>query len=94
MPGAVLESAMQGLPCIVSYETNLGSFIKKHNAGIALKKNTAKNIFSAMKYLLENPEEVRAMGQNARYMVKTTFSWENISNQHIKVYKQCLFEDI
>jgi len=94
MPGAVLEAAMQGLPCIVSYETNLGSFIKKHNAGIALKKNTAKNIFSAMKYLLENPEEVRAMGQNARDMVKTTFSWENISNQHIKVYKQCLFENI
>lgn len=94
MPGAVLEAAMLGLPCIVSYETNLGSFIKKYNAGITLKENRAKNIFNAMKYLLENPEEAKAMGQNARDMVKTTFNWENISDQHIKLYKQCLLDDI
>lgn len=90
MPGAVLEAAMQGVPCVVSYETNLGSFIEKHQAGIALNKNTAKHIYEAIKLLLEQPTQAKAMGENAKAMVKTTFSWENISRQHIDVYRKCL----
>jgi len=92
LPGAVLEASVLGVPCVVSEETNMASYISSRNAGIALKNNTIENIVESMiemERIYENGE-IKKLSANAKLMVKEDFSWTNISRQFFKVYSECI----
>ncbi len=92
LPGAVLEAASVAVPCVVSQQSNMKEYIIKHNAGIGLPKNNAQNVGNAMLnlYLKWQKNNINKIGNNAKNMVETEFSWHKIANTFIKEYHKIL----
>ena len=89
-PLAVLEAAAIGKPCLLSRATSVVPFIKKYNAGFALRNNTPSEIYSAMTKaaFLHNKGELSPMGENAARMVKEVFNWKDISLKLVAAYEK------
>ncbi len=88
LPGAVLEAASLGIPCVVSEESNMAGYITEHQAGVALDKNTFENLAIAMEEMegLTNKGTWEKMSENARNMIRTEFGWEKIAQRFNQVY--------
>jgi len=93
-PISVLEAASMSKPCLVSEETNVGSFIRQHEAGFVLQKNDpdylAKEMHKAQ-HLFES-RRLHLLGLNARQMVKERFTWNIIAKQFKELYEMPLDE--
>jgi len=87
-PMAVLEAAALSIPCVTSEATNINSYIRQHNAGIALPNNTPICIASAMSLCAEFHQcnQLDYKGKNARAMVVSAFDWKNIAKKLISTY--------
>jgi len=83
LPGAVLEAAALGIPCVVSKESNMANYVETYQAGVGLQKNTVQAIYEAM-----NNEEVMEQKENAIRMIEEVFSWDMIVQKHLEVYEQ------
>jgi len=83
LPGAVLEAAALGIPCVVSRETNLSDYIVEYNAGFGLSDNSPVQIAYAMKKLegRKNAGSLHYLGMNARKMIAKEFDWEFIARR-------------
>ncbi len=92
MPGAVLEAAAQGVPCIVSEETNVGDYIRAYNSGWVLEKNDSAHLSKIISRLAENNnyDDLIAFGENARKMVEKEFSWITVSQRLLNAYGEAI----
>ncbi len=45
-----------------------------------------EEIANAIKYIFENPEEAKKMGQNGRKAVEQKYNWENEEKKLLEVY--------
>ncbi len=88
MPGAVLEAASLGIPCVVSEETNVKSYVEDFQAGIGLAKNTVKHITESLSYLekLHDHQNLKPLSANAQRMIKQAFNWDVISAEMCELY--------
>lgn len=89
LPGAVLEAAAMGLPCVVSKESNMGNYMEVFQAGQQLAKNDAEHLSQAMHgvhQVWENESAYRQMQNQALYMIETAFDWKQIAAQHLANY--------
>lgn len=67
----------------------------KHNPQLAqivsdkytVEEYVAKKIADAIRYLLDNPEEARRMGENGRRAIKEEFNWETQEKKLIELYQ-------
>jgi len=89
LPGVVLEAASEGIPSIVSYETNLADYISINQAGFVTEQNTATGVTAALEQALSaiRNQESHELGMNARKMVQTHFDWSTIAKRHIDSYE-------
>ncbi|MGB0522994.1 MAG: glycosyltransferase family 4 protein [Flammeovirgaceae bacterium] len=93
LPGAVLEAAAMGIPCVVSKESNVGAYIDQFQAGKCLKQNNVKELTKTMLEMHQAWEDQSAYQQfqkNAITMVKEAFDWHRLASQHLDVYYQSL----
>ncbi len=92
MPTAVLEAAALGVPCLVSTETNLGSYINDYDAGYVLEKNTAEHLLFGLLYVEKHVNTMLwdRTKLNAKKMIVEQFQWKKIAIEHIKVYEEVL----
>lgn len=93
LPGAVLEAAAMGIPCVVSKESNVGEYITQFEAGMCLANNDVKQLTSAMLDMHTDWEEeavYQQICQNAVTMIQEKFDWNHIADQHIAMYFQVL----
>ncbi len=83
IPMAVLEAASMKIPVLISEETNLGSYVREHNAGYVLKDNSAQDISDALHKFEEDflQKRIEPMGKNAKSMVINDFSWSFVEAQ-------------
>jgi glycosyltransferase involved in cell wall biosynthesis len=88
-PLAVLEAAAIGKPCLLSRATSVVPFIKKYDAGFALRSNTPAEICAAMAKAayLHSQGQLRLMGENAVSMVQEVFNWKDISLKLATAYE-------
>ncbi|KZN37373.1 hypothetical protein N474_06680 [Pseudoalteromonas luteoviolacea CPMOR-2] len=63
MPLVISESLAEGLPVLISKETNMGSYVDKFNCGLVLKENVAATI---ERFMLASNSAKQAMSQNAK----------------------------
>ncbi|MEL6923267.1 MAG: glycosyltransferase family 4 protein, partial [Bacteroidota bacterium] len=91
-PISVLEAAAMRIPCLVSEETNVGSFIRQHEAGFVLQKNTPEELAKEMHKAqhLYDAGRLSMLGLNARQMVRDRFTWESIAQEFIELYEMPL----
>ncbi len=89
MPGAVLEAASLGIPCVVSKATNVMDYIVENKAGWGLSENTPENIAISMNCVRKKMKSnnLATYGKNAIRMIKNEFDWLNISKKHINTYR-------
>lgn len=91
LPGAVLEAATLGIPCVVSRETNLSEYINEYRAGFSLSNNSPVQIAYAMKKLegRKNAGSLHYLGKNARKMIAEEFDWEFIARRFSNEFITC-----
>lgn len=89
LPTAMVEAAAFGKPLIGSEGTNFTGYIKNHEAGIALEKNTPDCIAEAMLYCHDKykTEEYDRWSANARKMAVADFDWQTIHHSFLKLYQ-------
>jgi glycosyltransferase involved in cell wall biosynthesis len=85
-PIAPLEAMIAGKPIIASNDAGLPEIITDDFNGILVDSNP-NSIAKAILSLVENPNLVRKLSENAIISAKTKFSWEKITREYIKLYK-------
>lgn len=87
LPGVVLEGLAQGVPAIISIETNLGDFITSSNAGFVLKKNDANELKEAIIGAIIQPKKSYIeMSKSALKLIEDEFDWKIIAKKMIAHY--------
>ncbi|MBK7909365.1 glycosyltransferase family 4 protein [Candidatus Pollutiaquabacter sp.] len=88
LPTAVLEASGLGVPCIVSEETNVGSVVRRFNAGIVLEKNNVQSLKeSLVRFRYEsNRFSLSPLKENAKRMVEEEFDWRIIAHRLQALY--------
>ncbi len=90
LPGAVLEAASLGIPCVVSKASNMADYIGDYEAGIPLIENNEETICQSMLKIeqLHENQTIHTLGSNAIEMVFEQFDWNKISEALIQVYEK------
>jgi glycosyltransferase involved in cell wall biosynthesis len=74
---AVLEPMARGVPVIASRAGGIPEVVEEGETGLLVPPGDARAIASAMRRLLENPEERRRMGANGRLRAERHFALDD-----------------
>lgn len=80
----LFENMMAGIPVIATDFVLWKEIIDTWHCGICVNPHDTQSIAQAIQFLLDNPEQARAMGDNGRKAVKEKYNWDT--------QKQVLFE--
>lgn len=86
----IFEEMLAGLPVICTDFVLWKEFVQRYHCGICVKPDDAEQIASAIRYLLEHPEEAKQMGENGRRAVKEEFNWGVEETKLLALYKDIL----
>ncbi len=86
LPIKMFEYMSAGLPVIASDFPLWKEIIESNNCGITVDPLNIKEVKNAMKWILENPEEAKTMGENGRKAVENVYNWESESTRLINLY--------
>jgi len=86
LPIAPLEAMVNGKPVIASNDGGLPEIITDGLNGILVDSNP-NSVAEAILTLVEKPNFMRNLSENAIITAKTKFSWEKIAREYIKLYK-------
>ncbi len=95
LPTAVLEAASIGIPLIVTEATNLGKAVAESKAGYVMDGTSTIFMEHALRFMYqatEGKDAYKSMGDNARNMVLTRFSWNHLIPRYEALYTQVLKE--
>lgn len=89
LPTAVLEAAAMGIPCLVTEATNMGDYIKEHDAGVVIKHTHPVQISNGIqKIFMRVNEQGKALelSNNAQKMITEAFNWDLIIGRFHQLY--------
>jgi glycosyltransferase involved in cell wall biosynthesis len=86
---AVLEAMAAGLPSLITPEVGLASIVRAQHLGWVVPQEVPA-IAATIANFLAYPEQGRIMGERARAIVATQFSWEQVAQRLIQQYEQIL----
>jgi len=86
-PNKMFEYMAAGLPIIASDFPLWRKIISASNCGILVDPLNPKAIANAMQWILENPEEAKAMGHRGNKIVKDIYNWEPEATKLTGLYK-------
>lgn len=89
MPLGILESLSYGIPCIVTEGTNLGTEIKKYNAGW-FAENTSESIAQKIYEAINDKNKYYEYGNNAIKLIKDAYNWDKIGKETVDRYRQMI----
>lgn len=84
----VFEYMMAGLPIICTNFVLWREFIERYHCGICVDPENVDEIANAIRYLLDNPEEARHMGENGCRAVEQEFNWGVEEKKLLKLYRE------
>jgi glycosyltransferase involved in cell wall biosynthesis len=77
-----------GLPVIAPDFGEVSRVVEEESAGILIDTTDPQKIAETVRYLFENPEEARKMGQNGRRAISEKYNWEIESQKVVDFYRQ------
>ena len=86
----VFEYMSMGLPVILSDCSYNRMMVEKLQFGICVDPDDVDAIASAIRYLLDHPEEARRMGENGRRAVQEEFNWGVEEKKLFALYEDIL----
>lgn len=87
-PNKLFEYMSAGLPVIASNFQSWKNIVESNNCGICVDPLNPKDIAEAIKYLVDNPDIARKMGENGRKAVLEKYNWENEAKKLLNVYEK------
>ncbi|MBU5349522.1 glycosyltransferase family 4 protein [Paenibacillus lautus] len=81
IPMPILEAASSGIPIITTKVGIVPELIKSHRNGIIVKRSAIRE---AEQYMIDHPDERRAMGANVRQSILERWRWTDCA----KVWEQ------
>jgi glycosyltransferase involved in cell wall biosynthesis len=88
---ATIEAAACGLPIVVSRINGTEDFITPGENGVFIEHN-ADDAARALRLLIENAELRKTMGNTARKLVETNYTWDNVAAMTEAAYFEYLEE--
>ena len=86
----IFEEMMAGLPVICTDFVLWKEFVDRYQCGICVDPTNVDEIASAIRYLLDHPEEAKQMGENGRRAVKEEFNWGVEEKKLFALYEDIL----
>jgi glycosyltransferase involved in cell wall biosynthesis len=86
-PNTVLEAGAMGLPSIVTDINGSNEIISDKENGLIIPSHDADALYRAMKYFVENKDEIGRMGTKAREVIEQKFEQGMIWGELLKVYQ-------
>lgn len=83
----IFEYMEAALPIICTDYELWKNIVDKYNCGICIQPGDTKQIYEAISFLLNNPEEAYRMGQNSRRAVENEFNWQTHQKDFLKLFK-------
>jgi len=81
---ALLEAMSYRLPCLVSdIEANQEALA---DTGVFFENKNVSDLKTKLKYILNNPEEMKELGEKAYKRARKEYNWDDISDNIIKLY--------
>jgi glycosyltransferase involved in cell wall biosynthesis len=87
-PIKLFEYMSAGIPAIASNFPLWKEIVEKNKCGICVDPLNPEDIASAMKWLIDNPEEAKLMGENGRKAVIEKYNWEHESKELVSLYSR------
>lgn len=86
----IFEEMMAGLPVVCTDFALWREFVERYHCGICVDPENVEEIANAIRYLLDNPEEAKRMGENGRRAVKEEFNWGVEEEKLLALYEDIL----
>lgn len=83
----LFEYLKSGIPVICTDFTLWKEVIEANNCGICVNPNDINEIANAIKYLINNPEIAKQMGQNGRRIIEEKYNWLEEEKKLLDLYK-------
>lgn len=88
IPSKMFEYWACGLPVIASNLPPVRKFLSDGKNGILFQPDSPENLASAIQFLLDRPDEIRAMGRNGQELISTNWNNDKQTDALIAFYKQ------
>ncbi len=86
-PNKMFEYMAAGIPVIASDFPLWKKIAEGSNCGICVDPLNANEIAHAIKWIMDNPERARRMGENGRRMVEEKYNWEQEEYKLKRIYE-------
>lgn len=88
--GALQVAYTFGRPVVATRVGGLPEAVEHGRSGFLVSANSPPELANGILKLATNPGLANVMGEYARHLSETRFSWKNVARQSIKVYDQLL----
>ena len=85
---SVLEGMASGLPCVITTGCNFPEAAAAQAAYVV--DINSESISQALIQCLANPQAAKAMGERARQLIFSDYTWDSIAKKMIAVYEAIL----
>ena len=86
-PFSIIESFARGVPVVASRIGGIPELVRDGETGMTFAPGDSGDLRKKIRFLLDRPEEIRCMGQNARQWVEKQNSKGNHYSRLIAVYR-------
>ena len=86
-PNKFFEYMLSGLPVAVSNFPDVSAHIEREQCGVVFDPDSPESIADALRYLYQNPDEARAMGDRGQAGILREYNWEQGAQDLITEYK-------
>lgn len=86
----VYEYLSMGLPVILSRNRYNQEMVEKYQFGLCVDPENTDELAEAIRYLLDNSDAARKMGENGRRAIKEAFNWSVEEKKLLALYEDIL----
>lgn len=90
LSNAILEYMLKGVVCVATNVGGTPELISDGETGCLVEKNNAEMIASKIKFLIENPEEYKAIAGKARSLAENNYGWDTCVKKHQDFYMNAM----
>ncbi|MCH8285447.1 glycosyltransferase family 4 protein [candidate division KSB1 bacterium] len=91
-PMVILEAMAAGVPVIATEVGGIPEIVEHGVTGYLIPPKDPQAIADAVEHVINNPEEVKKIVENARRTVKERFDFRENARQFVKIYQELLDE--
>jgi len=84
----VFEYMVLGLPVVTSNFELYKNIVEKYTCGLCVNPLSPQEIADAIRYIIDNPEEAKLMGENGKKAVMERYNWGEEEKKLLNVYKE------